>query len=216
MDQTAELFPEFVAATQERLADRLALHAERNAIEEKAHAGIIPHGVAAVMLDEMARELRALRASQAAKLAVDPAELLKKVPFFQGIPTDEFQTVATRLRRRTAPAGDSIVKQGETGSSLFLVARGVVRVSRQDGKMTRDVATLMTGDFFGEMVLLHGGGRTATCRAVTLCALYELRREDLEEVLATCLTMKHALEEADLRRRAELRHSGAAIPRSPE
>ena len=212
LDQTTELFPEFVAATQERLADRLALHAEQEAIEEKAHAGIIPHGVAEVMLEEMAQELRALRASQAAKLAIDPGELLKKVPFFKGIPAEEFRTVTERLRRRTAPAGDAIVKQGEGGQSLFLVARGVVRVSRQDGGITRDVATLMAGDFFGEMALLHGGARTATCRAVTPCALYELRRDDLQGIVETCPAMRGALEEADRSRRAELRRGGTPVP----
>lgn len=212
LDQTAELFPEFVAATQERLADRLALHAEQEAIEEKANAGIIPPGVAAVMLEDMALELRALRSSQSAKLAVDPTELLKKVPFFKGIPVEEFHAVSQRMRRRTAPAGDAIVKQGEGGSSLFLVARGVVRVSRQEGGITRDLATLMAGDFFGEMALLHGGARTATCRAVTPCALYELRREDIDAVAETCPSMQQALEDADRARRAELRHSpGPAV-----
>ncbi len=215
LDQTAELFPEFVSATQDRLADRLALHAEREAIEEKAHAGIIPHGVAEVMLEEMALELRALRASQAAKLAVDPRELLKKVPFFQGVPAEEFEAVAEKLRRRTAPAGDAIVKQGDGGSSLFLVARGVVRVTRQDGGIGRDVATLMAGDFFGEMALLHGGQRTATCRAVTPCALYELRREDLDAVLEHSPSMQEALEEADRTRRAELRQAGANLGDGP-
>jgi len=211
LDQTAELFPEFVSATQDRLADRLALHAEQEAIEEKAHAGIIPHGVADVMLEEMAHELRALRASQSAKLAVDPAELLKKVPCFQGISTDDFALVTEHLRRRTAPAGDAIVKQGEHGYSLFLVARGVVRVSRQDGGIGRDVATLMAGDFFGEMALLHGGVRVATCRAVTPCALYELRREDLDLVFERSPSMKEALKDADRSRRQELRQAGSNI-----
>ncbi len=203
LDQTAELFPEFVGAAQERLADRLAIHAQKDAIEEKAHAGIIPHGVAEVMLAEFAQELRALRASQAGKLAVDPSELLAKVPFFQGVPAREQATVVERLRRRTAPAGDAIVEQGEGGASLFLVARGVVRVTRRDEEGTRDLATLMAGDFFGEMALLHGGARTATCRAVTPCALYELRREDLEAVLEACPAMREALVRADERRRAE-------------
>lgn len=103
------------------------------------------------------------------------------------------------------------MRQGESGSSLFLVARGVVRVSRRDGGIARDLATLMAGDFFGEMALLHGGARTATCRAVTPCALYELRREDLEEVLHACPDMKDALEEADKTRRAELRQAGAKL-----
>jgi hypothetical protein len=62
------------------------------------------------MLDEMARDLRALRASPPAKLAVDPKELLKMVPFFQGIPPDGFGEVAARLRRHTAPAGEVIVR----------------------------------------------------------------------------------------------------------
>ena len=82
LDQNAELFPEFVSAAQERLAERLVLHAEREAIEEKAHSGIIPEGVAETMLEEMADELRTLRASHAGKLKVSPDELLKKVPCY--------------------------------------------------------------------------------------------------------------------------------------
>ena len=211
LDQTAEQFPEFVASTQERLADRLVLHAEQEAIEEKAHAGILPEGVAEAMLAEMAEELRELRASQVTHLRIEPEELLRKVPFFQGLPAVEFATVAERLRRRTAPSGEVIVRQGATGDSLYLVARGVIRVSHQDGGMTRDLATLMAGDFFGESALLHGGARTATCRAVTPCALYELRREELDSVIAISPAMQLALEEADRRRRAE-RLEGDRIP----
>ena len=201
LDQTAEQFPEFVSSTQERLADRLVLHAERDAIEEKARAGIIPQGVAESMLGEMADELRRLRASQVSKLRIGPEELLRKVPFFQGLPQEEFHRVAERLRRRTAPAGEVIVRQGATGDSLYLVARGVVRVSRQDGGLHRDVNTLVAGDFFGEITLLHGGRRTATCRAVTPCALYELRRDDLEQVMELCPAMTEALRAADRQRR---------------
>ncbi len=205
LDQNAEQFPEFVHSTQERLAERMVLHAEREAIGAKAHAGIIPEGVAEVMLEEMAEELRELRASKAGKLAVDPEELLKKVPFFRDTPEEEFAIVASKLRRRTAPAGEVIVKQGASGSSLYLVARGVIRVSRQDGGDTRDMATLMAGDFFGEMALLHSTPRTATCRAVTPCALYELRRDHMDAVREACPRIQQALEEADERRRAELR-----------
>ncbi|MDH3423436.1 MAG: cation:proton antiporter, partial [Gemmatimonadota bacterium] len=211
LDQTAELFPEFVASAQGRLADRLALQAETEAIEEKAHAGTIPEGVAEVMLQRMRRELKVLRASQASKLAVDPEELLKKVPFFEGLPREEFQRVAEKLKRRTAPSGDAIVKQGDRGSSLFLVARGVVRVIREDEGKATDLATLMAGDFFGEMALLHKMTRSATCRAVTPCALYELARSDLESVVETCPAISEALAAADRERREQLREAGADI-----
>jgi CPA1 family monovalent cation:H+ antiporter len=203
MDLHAEQFPEFVGAMQERLADRLALHAEREAIEEKAHAGTIPPGVADAMLEEMAMELRKLRASQISKLKVDPSELLRKVPFFKETPEEEFEKIASRLRPRTSPAGEAIIRQGDAGDSLFLVARGVIRVSREDDGQKRSLATLMAGDFFGEMALLHGEARNATCKAVTPCALYELRRPDMDALLAGSPQIKQALHEAAERRRAE-------------
>ena len=185
----------------------MLLHAEHEAIAEQARAGMIPEGVAEAMLEDLAAELRGVRASQPGKLAVGPEELLKKVPFFTDMPEGEFSTVATKLRRRTVPAGEIIVRQSGSGSSLFLVARGVVRVSRQDGGVTRDLATLIAGEFFGEMAFLHGTRRTATCRAMTPCALYELRRDDIDVVRSVCPEIQRALEEADRQRRANLRVS---------
>jgi Na+:H+ antiporter len=204
LDQTAELFPEFVGAAQDRLAGRLELLAERQAVEDRVRAGALPHGVSAPMLEGIAERLENLKSSRAPRLQINPEHLLGKVPFFEGLPQAEFGRVATRLRKRTAPTGEAIVRQGEKGSSLFLVARGVVRVSHVDGKGERDVATLMAGDFFGEMALLHGGARSATCRAVTPCALYELARSDVDAVLVSCPGMRDALEEASRVRSAEL------------
>ncbi len=204
LDQTAELFPEFVAAAQRRLADRLALQAGEDEIRERVLAGTIPEGVARGMLSRMRRELATLRTADAEKLHVGPEELLENVPFFAGLPREEFRIVAEKLRVRTAPTGDRIVTQGRPGSTLYLIARGVIRVTREDGGVSRDIATLMAGEFFGEMALLHGGPRRATCRAVTPCALYELRRSDLDLVCEVCPEMKDALEEADRIRSDEL------------
>ncbi|MDX1494915.1 MAG: cation:proton antiporter, partial [Longimicrobiales bacterium] len=189
LDQTAELFPEFVAAAQARLAGRMAIQAQREAIAERARSGAIPGGVAAGILKELDHRLVELKASRGSRFATDPEELLRAVPFFEGLPRPEFQQVAERLKRRTAPADDVIVAQGDRGSSLFLIARGVVRVTRVDDGEKRDIATLMAGDFFGEMALLHHSPRTATCRAVTPCALWELARSDLDAALESCPSM---------------------------
>ena len=79
IDQSAEQFPEFVNSAQERLAKRMVLHAKREAIEEKAHAGLLPEGIAEAMLEDLAAELREIRASQPDKLTVGPEELLKNI-----------------------------------------------------------------------------------------------------------------------------------------
>ena len=65
-------------------------------------------------------------------------------------------------------------------------------MSRQDGGVSKDLATLIAGEFFGEMALLHGILRTATCRAMTPCALYELRRDDIDVVRGVCPEIQRA------------------------
>ena len=84
-------------------------------------------------------------------------------------------------------------------------------MTRTDHGEARSIATLIAGDFFGEMALLHGGARTATCTAVTPCALYELERRDIDAVIATCPAMHDALDRADVARRAELEASGSEL-----
>ena len=78
-----------------------------------------------------------------------------------------------------------------------------MRVSREDKGVSRDLASLMAGDFFGEMALLHQEPRTATVRAVTPCSLYELHRNDLNATIDAYPSIRKALEESDRKRKAE-------------
>ncbi len=105
------------------------------------------------------------------------------------------------------PDNEIIIRQGQAGDSLFLIARGVVRVAHEEQGVTRDIATLMAGDFFGEMALLHSEPRTATVRAVTPCSLYELRQRDLNASMEAYPVIRRLLEEADRKRKAELTQS---------
>lgn len=204
IDSTAEQFPEFVNAVQKRLAKRLLVHAETEIIEGEARAGTIPSGVRDSVIEELSGEIRSLRGGDVAELRLDPAELLRKVPFFEDTPPEEFDKAAAKLRPRTLSAGEAIISQGDRGNTLYLIARGVVRVSRTVNGEEHNLATLMAGDFFGEMALLHGEPRTATCRAVTPAAVYELRRRDFDKVRDVCPAIQAALEKADRKRREDL------------
>jgi len=204
IDETAEQFPEFVTVMQERLAGRLVLTAEREVVESGARAGAIPEGVAEEMIAELQGEIRSLTRADKGQLKVEPEELLRTVPFFSDTTGDVFNQVAARLSSRTVPGGGIIIRQGARGESLFLIARGVVRVSRVIAGASQDLASLMPGDFFGEMALLHHAPRTATCRAATPCVIYELKRADFDAVVAVCPELKDALEAADRERAREL------------
>jgi len=204
IDSTAEQFPEFVNAVQERLARRLLVHAETEIIESEARSGSIPAGVRDSVLEDFNREIRQLRGGDIAELRLDASELLRKVPFFSDTSEYEFSKAAAKLVQRTIPAGKTIIRQGERGETLYLIARGVVRVSRSSNGKEHDLATLIAGDFFGEMALLHKDPRTATCRAVSPAAVYELRRKDFDDVCRACPGIQAALEKADKERRREL------------
>ena len=143
LDQITEQFPEFVADMQERVGGRLVVQAEREAIERETHAGSIPHGVAEEMLHDLAAEIQQLRGAATGKLRLDPKELLREVPFFAAVDDAEFETIAQQLRQRTVPSGTLIMRQGDVGDSLFIIGRGVVRVTRLEVGQERDLATLM-------------------------------------------------------------------------
>ena len=205
LDQTAGTFPEFVSAMQSRLGRRINLLAQQETIEEQEEYGTLPRSIAEGLKEGILESLTELsQAGEVSALKVEPTELLKKVPFFHNVPPHEFADMAQLMRSRAFTEGSVIIKQDADGDSMFLIARGVVRVSRVDNGKSRDLATLMAGDFFGEMALLHRDPRTATVRAITPSSLYELRRGDLDQVIEKYPDMRKALEEADRVRKAQI------------
>ena len=84
---------------------------------------------------------------------------------------------------------------------MYFIAHGVVRVSRAEHGVSRDLATMMAGECFGEAALLsEGQPRNATVTAVTPCTLYKLHRDDLKVAMATQPAIRQALEEESHKR----------------
>jgi Cyclic nucleotide-binding domain len=84
---------------------------------------------------------------------------------------------------RRLKAGATLVKQGETGSELFLLLDGVLRVEENGTRL----AEYGPGALLGERAHLEGGERTSTLVAVTPCRVASveasaLDREALHEI----------------------------------
>lgn len=87
------------------------------------------------------------------------------------------------LERRYVPAGTRIVRQGEEGTSAYLIQSGKVRVyTEQNGKEV-ELAILDMGQIFGEMALIFDEPRTATVKAVEDCNLIIITRQTLKQKL---------------------------------
>ena len=105
--------------------------------------------------------------------------LIRAVPVFAPLPTAMLETLALRLRERRYAAGDQIVVEGELGDEFFVIADGTVSVD-VDGQPR---PPLGTGDFFGEIALLHDVPRTATITATgTVDALLSDREQFIDGI----------------------------------
>jgi len=64
-------------------------------------------------------------------------------------------------------AGDTILSEGEDGTTAFLIVSGSVEVSIGQEANAKTVATLGAGEVFGELCLIEPGPRSATVKAAT-------------------------------------------------
>ena len=106
-------------------------------------------------------------------------EVLEGIPFFQTLDGDERAAVASLMKEARFVAGATVFREGEPGGVLYVIKGGKVELSvtgEDGGKVLVDV--LEPGEFFGEMSLLDGGGRSTSAVAVDEVEAYSLSREE--------------------------------------
>jgi NTE family protein len=107
-----------------------------------------------------------------------------RIPLFEGLDDAVLREIVGHLQpRHFAPRG-VICREGEPGTSLFIIQSGVaqVLVGGRDGP--RPVARLRRGDVVGEMSLLTGEPRSATVIANVPTEVLELSRQTFIALLA--------------------------------
>jgi len=106
--------------------------------------------------------------------------VLRTVSIFRGLNKATLFEVARRSTEVAYPAGTTVVRQGDPGDALCIVAEGVVEVRRND----RVVTQIAAGSYFGEISLIDGEPRSATIVAVEDVVLLELSSSDFDSLLA--------------------------------
>jgi CRP/FNR family transcriptional regulator, cyclic AMP receptor protein len=93
--------------------------------------------------------------------------------------------------------GDYIVREGDTGTDMYVIESGSVEISKRIGARQVVLGVLGRGDFFGEMSLLESLPREADARAVGETRLLVLSQGGLLLRLRRdptfCLEMLHRL-----------------------
>lgn len=111
--------------------------------------------------------------------------LLKGIPLFSGVPLHHLRELSRFARTETFAAGETIVRMGEPGWTLYVVRSGRVRVVRdQPSGATVTLAVLGPGEFFGELSIFDGEKRSATVIAAEDTETVTLGRFDIVRVVS--------------------------------
>ena len=112
--------------------------------------------------------------------------ILKKIPIFADLSEAEHKQIINNIVLNYFPIGHVFFNEGEIDGSMYIVKRGMVKISRKNAEGTdSEIAVLRDNDFFGEMALVRSEPRNATATAITECEVFELKKEDFAKLMET-------------------------------
>ena len=107
-------------------------------------------------------------------------EFMTSIAIFGGLLDPTLATIVGMLQEQRFAKGTVVCKEGDAGTSMYIVRHGEVVVCRSgsSGKLVKMVR-LGPGEFFGEMTLIDIQPRSATIIVETDSLLYSLTNRDL-------------------------------------
>jgi small-conductance mechanosensitive channel/CRP-like cAMP-binding protein len=150
-------------------------------------------------------------------VVIDETELrermsaLARVDLLNTLDSADREVLARRLRKEQFAAGEPILRQGEAGDSLFIIASGDVVVSIGAAGIDQSITTLGVGSFFGEMSLVTGEPRSATCSARTDVVCYVIDHPAFQQILSSRPQLAEHLSSLLAHRQAALTEKGGEL-----
>jgi CRP-like cAMP-binding protein len=116
----------------------------------------------------------------AATVPIRPITPLDEIPLLSELTAEELGAVAAGMRRHEVEEGDFVFSEGDSGTSLYFVNRGVLEVKAAGSKL----GVVKQGQCFGEISFLTGQPRTASVRAIESSELLELSTAGMRGAVA--------------------------------
>jgi NTE family protein len=106
---------------------------------------------------------------------------LARSPLFGGLNADELDEILARMRPVEFESGEVICREGEPGTSLYVLVDGLADVLYPGREETE--VRLKGGDVIGEMSLVTGEDRSATVLAAITTSALELDADSFADIL---------------------------------
>jgi CRP/FNR family transcriptional regulator, cyclic AMP receptor protein len=121
-------------------------------------------------------------------------DLIRRVPLFSLLTTDQAQSIADSVVKRRFKRGELIVEQGTKSNALFILLNGRARVLTADSRGREVIlAVLQPGDYVGEMSLIDNEPHSATVRAEVQTDMLVLGRNEFSRCLPDSSSLSYAI-----------------------
>ncbi len=133
---------------------------------------------------EQARLAQLVSLGDATELAGRIHGLITFSPLFENFNLAEIRELSQFMRVYRAEPGAEIIREGESGDFMVLLIEGRIEVFKQDRwNAPRLIALIGAGQSFGEMSMIDGEARFASCIAAESCLVAVLSRENLARII---------------------------------
>ena len=119
---------------------------------------------------------------------------LRGVPMFADLSPDFIEHLKGSVELQRFAPGQVIARQGDAAGSFYLVRIGFVKISETYPGGELVLAYLSRGDYFGEIGLLGGGVRTATCTALDHVEVVRISGDDFRDMVERFPSVRQGLE----------------------
>jgi small-conductance mechanosensitive channel/CRP-like cAMP-binding protein len=138
------------------------------------------------------------------------ADRLSAVDIFSPLSPDELRQLAKATAGHVFAPGETLIRAGDEGSSMFVVHSGRVAVQVPDRGGPRTVAELIEGNFFGEMALFTGEPRTANIVALEETEVLEIGHTAMKHIFETNPSLAESISWTISERQAALAKDSAS------
>lgn len=115
---------------------------------------------------------------------MDIVQILQKVPLFSGLDIQSLNAITPLFEEETFPANSKILREGEFGDSMYIIAEGEVNVTKFSEEGTEIFITkLKGGSYFGEVALIDNRPRSANINTEKEINVLRLRKSAFEKLL---------------------------------
>jgi CRP-like cAMP-binding protein len=103
-------------------------------------------------------------------------DVVARVPYFKKVGRVLLGKITMAIKTKVYLPDDTIIYKGDFGMEMYIIRRGTVQI-------VDSAIQLSEGAFFGEMALVMHLRRNATVKALNMCDLCVLHKDDFDEIL---------------------------------